>query len=352
MDRFHIVVSNYERLSCFVDNFRRIRGFDGEHDRVYILDCSPNPDWQDQMVVADRLTCSGLRWGVNLYFIRRRNWNLNHGAQLDYIRCLREETIPVPAYTAFMQEHYLDTKRYVKEDTLPEGATYDLDAIKAEFEANIKVGCVFFARYGVRVSTSNPVKEKEKQFFGDGTELLPGATRRCFCVDGGNFIVRPQLYLNWFAAHPRDLTRGNGTYGFAHAWEVRLGKILYDQRIVWVDLRRRLRYTSIEELDIQEASGAEKASMLWYDHRGYFFFYGRDIHKYGPRPLESTKRQLKRYIRHALFHSRDTRLVFLLPDKSERQAERNREHNYLHRMRKLEQLLEPRLCHLRRSNNR
>ncbi|MGD0272574.1 MAG: hypothetical protein ABSB96_02425 [Gaiellaceae bacterium] len=318
MDRFHIVVSNYERLSCFVDNFQRIRGFDGERDRVYIMDCSPDHGWQEQMAVADRLTRSGLRWGKNLYFIRRRNWNLNHGAQLDYLRCLRDERIPIPAYAAFMQEHYLDLNRFIKEDTLPDGTVYDLDLIEATFGSDSNVGCVFLARYGIRISASNPVNERGREFFGDGTELLPGARRRCFCIDGGNFIVRPQLYMDWFKAHPHFLVRGNGTYGFAHVWEVRLGKILYDQRVEWVDLHRHLKYSTIEQLDAIEKSLEQKVSMLWYDHRAYFFLHGRDIQKYRPPPLASARPYLRQYLSQTLFHSRDTRLVFVQPNETER----------------------------------
>ena len=71
--RLHIVVSNYKRLFCFVDNFRRIQGFDGQRDRVIIFDCSPDPDWREQLAIADRLTSFGLRWGDNLYFVRRRS---------------------------------------------------------------------------------------------------------------------------------------------------------------------------------------------------------------------------------------------------------------------------------------
>ena len=270
------------------------------------------------MAIADRLTSSGLRWGENLHFIRRRNWNMNLGAQLDYFRCLLDERIPTPAYAAFMQEHHLDPDRFVKEDTIPDGAVYDLDLIEAEFQSDPNVGCVFLARYGMRVSASNPVNERGKDFCGDGTELLPRARRRCFCIDGGNFIVRPQLYLDWFSAHPGSLTRGDGSYGCALVWEVRLGKILYDQRIEWVDLRRHLTYSTIEQLDVIEESLAQKVSMLWYDSRVYSLFYGSDVQSYPPTPLAPVLRYLRQYARHALSHSRDTRLVFVQPGEAAR----------------------------------
>ncbi|NVM22068.1 MAG: hypothetical protein HWN68_09860 [Desulfobacterales bacterium] len=314
MDRFHIVVSNCRRIFCLVDNFQRIRGLDGQRDRVYIFDCSPDPDWREQLAIADRLNSFGLRWGENLHFVRRRNWGLNEGALLDYFRCLTNATIPVPAYVAFVQEHYLDTKCFVKEDTIPEDAAYDLDQIEAKFQSDPDIGCAFHARYGIRVCTSNPVAERKREFCGDGTELLPGAKRRGFCVDGGNFIVRPQPYLDWFKAHPRYLTQGDGSYGFTHVWEVRKGQILYDRGIKWADMYRNIEYSTIEELDALEASRGEKVSMLWYDNRVWYFFYGRDLQRYPPTPLLSVLMYLPQYLRHLIFHSRDTRLEFVQPD--------------------------------------
>jgi hypothetical protein len=308
MDRFHIVVANYKRLFCFVDNFQRIQGFDGQRDRVVIFDCSPDPDWQEQLAIADRLTSFGLRWGDNLYFVQRRNWIRDQGAQLDYFRCLIDQRIPMPNYAACMQEHYLDLKRFVKEDTIPEDAVYDLDQIEAKFRSDPDIGCAFFARYGIRVSTSNPSTDEKS--WGDGTVLHPKAKRRCFLVDGSNHIVRPQLYLNWFKVHPRRLTQGCDV---RNVWEVRLGKILYDQGIKWADMYRNIEYSTIEELDAIEASRGEKVSMLWYDNRAWFFFGGRDMQPYPPTPVIPVLRYSIRYLYNWIFCSRDTRLTFVQP---------------------------------------
>ena len=313
MDRFHIVVSNYKRLFCFVDNFHRIQGFDGQRDRVVIFDCSPEPDWQEQLAIADRLTSFGLRWGGNLYFVRRRNWGDNWGAILDYFRCIQDQRIPTPEYAAFMQEHYLDLLRFVREDTIPEDAVYDLDQIETKFRSDPDIGCAFFSRYGIRVCASNPVTDRKREFFGDGTELLPKAKRTCFCVDGGNFIVRPRLHLDWFKAHPHYLTQGDGSYGFCIVWEARVGKILYDRGIKWADMYRTIEYSTIEQLDAIEASRGEKVSMLWYDNRVWHFFYGRDLQPYPPMPVISVLRYLRQYLRYSCSHSRDTRLTFVQP---------------------------------------
>ncbi len=311
-DRFHIVVSNHKRLACFVDNFQHIQKFDGECDRVYIFDCSPNSTWNAQIEIANRLTAFGCVWGTNLFFVRRRNWGVNHGAQLDYFRCLQDGRIPRPRYVAFMQEHYLDRQRFVKEDTLPEDAIFDLDAIAARFDSDRLVGCVFFARYGARVITSNPISDSSG-FFGDGTVLLPGARRRGFCIDGGNFITRPELYLKWFAHHQHFLTKGDGSYGFSHVWEARLGQILYDQAVKWVDAGRNVEFVDLDELDALEQKRGTPVSKLWYDNRTYYFFYGRDQQCYCPLPLFSMLRYLRHYIRNLIAHARDKRLVFITP---------------------------------------
>jgi hypothetical protein len=212
-----------------------------------------------------------------------------------------------------MQEHYLDLERYVKEDTIPEDAAYDLDQIETRFQSDTVIGCVFFSRYGIRVRATNPVTDRKKEFFGDGEELLSGAKRRGFCVDGGNFVVRPQLYLNWFDSHPSYLMQGDGSYPFCIVWEARMGQILYDQEIKWADMYRNVEYSTIEQLDEIEASREERIAMLWYDNRVWFFFYGRDLQSYPPTPLISVLRYFRKYLRYFVFHSRDKRLKFLQP---------------------------------------
>ena len=172
MNRFHIVVSNYQRLSSFVDNFHKLQGFNPELDAVYILDCSPTNIYLSEIKVAAQLSLFGLEWNKNLFFIRRRNWGVNHGAQLDYFRCLRDGLIELPHYSVFMQEHFLDWVNYVKEDTLPENTIFDLDDIFTRFQDDNALGCAFYPRYGVRIITSNPISDPQKEFFGDGEILL------------------------------------------------------------------------------------------------------------------------------------------------------------------------------------
>ena len=309
-NRIHLVVANYQRLSCFVENFEKVDGFNPEVDSVYIFDCSPEFNWRSELILAQTLCKHGLVWNKNIFFIRRRNWCVNHGAQLDYFRAILDGLISPPRVVAFMQEHFLDLKTLVKEDTIPEHTVYNVDRIVEKFESDPQVGCVFHTRYGVRVATSNPVIDNNKEFFGDSDVLLDRSTRRGFLIDGGNFIVRPDLYLRWFAAHPGYLTAGDGSYGFSHVWEARLGQILYDQKIKWCDLDRNLEYTTITELDLLEKNLSNKVSKLWYDHRIWYFFYGRDQQVYWPLPMRSFIRYLKIYLENQNTYPKDTTLTF------------------------------------------
>jgi hypothetical protein len=261
MNRFHIVVANFNRLKSFVDNFQKIQGFDPDHDSILIFDSSPESVVQSELKTADRLCSLGLEWNKNLFFIKRRNWGLNEGTFLDYFRCVENRNIIKPSYVAFMQEHYLDTQNYVKEDTIPEDAKIDLDAVDHKFKSDASVGCVFYTRRGIRICTSNPFSQTKKHFFGDCNILLPGAVRKCFCVDGGNFIARPEPYLDYFNSNKKDLTSGDGSYGFTHTWEVRKGNILYDRGIKWVDMCRGVAYCSIEEIDALEKKNVKSTQL-------------------------------------------------------------------------------------------
>ena len=320
MNRFHLVVSNYSRLESFTENFHRIQNFAPSQDAIYIFDCSP--ERETELSKAGKLTEFGLRWGENLFYIYRRNWGVNHGAQLDYFRCLRDGVIAAPTYVAFLQMHYFDLVNHVKEDTFPEGATYDLNEIKREFEGDPRIGCVFFARYGIRIATSNPIWAAKHEFFGDGEKLIAGAVRRSFLIDGGNFISRPELFLNWFNQHPKFLTRGDGSYGFSIAWEDRLHRILYDQHIIWSDLSRNLRYSTVEEVDRIENQLGCKISKLWYDHRIWYFFYGQDLWKYWPIPFGSFLRHLLTFVRIWFEYPKDTSITFHNPTGTSRNDHR------------------------------
>ena len=310
MKRFHIIVANHKKISSFVNNFQKIQGFNPALDVIYIFDSSPTTDVQSEWQASDQLCSHGLEWNKNLFFIRRRNWGLNEGTFLDYFRCLLNGKIIKSKYVAFMQDHYLDSKTFVKEDSIPDATKIDLDAVEFQFQTDISVGCVFYTRRGIRVCTTNPLTGTKEQFFGDKDELLPGGIRRCFCVDGGNFVSRPEPYMDFFNSNPEYLTSGDGSYGFTHVWEVRKGQILYDRGIRWVDMLRSASYQSIEELDALEKERGKKYSALWYDNRTWYFFYGRDQWKYPVPALRPFLSFIKNNWRPMIFHSRNTHLEF------------------------------------------
>jgi len=315
MDRYHIVVSNYNRIESFVDNFHRINNFNKNSDKVYVMDCSPEETWEKQLEQTKMLSKYGLMFNSNLFFIRRRNWNLNHGAQLDYIKAIIDGHIAKPTYTAFVQEHYFDLNNYVKEDTIPENSSYDLDLIEAKFSEDREVGCVFLARNGIRVSLTNPVISKKHFLWGDENTVanfyknsvykdmvtqgltLKGANKRCFFIDGGNFIIKTDLYVNWFNSRKHLLVKGDGSYAFCHVWEIRLGCILYKQNIKWLDIKNNISYKNVEELYEIQNSSCLSLSKQWYDNRVWFFFYGRDMINYLPFPLKYIRKYLREYIR-------------------------------------------------------
>ncbi len=334
MDRFHIVAANYNRLDSFVHNFPKIKNFNNSLDKVYILDCSSNNRITNQLLIANRLARYGLHWNKNLFFIRRRNWNLNHGAHLDYMRLVLQEKISIAAYMILIQEHYFDLDNYVKEDTIPSQATFDLDIIENKFNKYNMIGCIFYSRNGIRVCLSNPIKTERDYFYGDietikrrysytgyyskyykevkQNKKIEGAKIRCFCVDGGNYIVRSRLYLDWFKKRKKMMIDGDGSFGFCHVWETRLGKILYDQKIKWVDMFNKVEYSSYNELMELEKKNHKRYSRYWYDNRVWYFFYGRDQIRYLPFPFFAMNKYFfGNFLQNIFNYDKNLRLRFL-----------------------------------------
>lgn len=301
MDRFHIVVSNYKRLFSFVENFHKIKNFQADRDRLYILDCSPEEDWAAELEAARQLSAYALEWGKSVFFIRRRNWAQNFGALLDYYRWSLAGNIPAAAYHFFMQEHYLDTERFLNADSIPDGFDLDLNAIEQVFVADREVGCAFATRQGIRVSVSQPYLIQDPPLGLEGREhapfkdhdgyylhhLVEGGVRRYFFTDGGNGVVRAEPYVDYFRAHPDLLVEGDGSFGFCVVWEERLGKILGDLGMKWVDLYNRAIFRNLDELDAVEARLGRRISGLWYENMNWIYYYGYDLFP------EDSKRLLK-----------------------------------------------------------
>lgn len=305
MDRFHIVIANYQRLDQFVSNLAKLKNLNLKQDRIYILDCSPKSQERDQWKQANRLTNQGFHWNQNLFFIKRRNWNLNHGAHQEYLYALLSGVIPVPRYSFFLQDHYLNTEEDVKSDTIPHGIILDLDQIEKTFLKDSDVGCQFAARNGIRTVYANFNRWAQTYLWGDEEtiahlypqkEVVKQGTHRwhtqvsiqrpfSFYVDGGNFFTKPELYLNHFRSNPKQLISGDGSYGMAHVWEVELGKILFDQEKVWVDLANHISFRNPEELARRENKERKSFSKPWMINRVWYFFYGQHQQPHGPWPL-------------------------------------------------------------------
>jgi len=114
--RFDIVVANKDRVEVFFESLENLKNFDFLRDRIIFMDCSDDLQYRKFVNYVEKLGLSKLRF----YFYKRRNWNFNHGAQLDYIRLVGEGVIKKPRFTFFMQDHYLNTKNFIKGDSLPD----------------------------------------------------------------------------------------------------------------------------------------------------------------------------------------------------------------------------------------
>jgi hypothetical protein len=272
--RIDIVVANKDRINLFWNSLDTIKNFDPEVDRIIVMDCSDNS--LEELSKSEKyLDFFQLKMNYNFLFFKRRNWNMNPGAQLDYLRLILDEKIAKPKYTFFLQDHYLDKYTAVHGDTIPTNFVYDLNLVEKEL-LNDKEQVLFSARNGFRVSSSNPTLRT-----GISNQIhRAGSVPSTFCVDGCNYIVAPDYYLKYFANNPELLIKGDGSYQFAHVWESRICKILYDQNFTFYELSRNIKYKKISDL-IFDYPDPCSVWMYFYDFPAAYVFYGRDIYNYG-----------------------------------------------------------------------
>lgn len=274
--RFDIVVTNHNRGEVFWEAYKKIKHLDKNRDRLIFMDCSDNPDKELKKILPMILE-NRFEVGKNFLFIKRRNWNLNHGAQMDYIRLLSEKKISKPKLVFFMQDHYLNTKRYVKGDTIPEGEVINLRQIETFLSRNKDV-VWFCSRNGFRVSVKyNDAGDYYK--YGDNYKLdLKDITALSLVIDGGNFCVDPQIYVTDYLKNKNKYFTGNGNIYFCTVWETRLCKILYDKRYSFYESHRKLRFSSIEKLKAKYP----KPGSVWlyfYNPPLAYYLYGQDIYR-------------------------------------------------------------------------
>ncbi len=190
MSRFHLAVFNCERISLFLDNFDKIRNFDPEQDKIYILDCSSNHK-QEQEKVAKFVQEKGWEFNKQVHFIIRRNWGVDVGARIDYLSLLRDNYFDSsPKYIWQFQEHYLDltspASRYpvefpkiggqIKADIIPDNLIIDLDECEKIYEGDPAVTMIYAARLKMTLFSHT-----------DGREW--------FYVGGGNYFIRASYAL-------------------------------------------------------------------------------------------------------------------------------------------------------------
>ena len=126
--RIDIVVANKNRIDLFWNSLDTIKNFDPKIDRIIVMDCSDN-SLEELSKSKKYLDFFELKMNYNFLFFKRRNWNMNHGAQLDYLRLILDEKISKPNYTFFLQDHYLDKNTAVHGDTIPTNFVYDLNLV-------------------------------------------------------------------------------------------------------------------------------------------------------------------------------------------------------------------------------
>lgn len=323
MIRFDIVVANYNKADVFWEGFSNLKNFDPLLDRVVFLDCSNN-SLHELAVCQHYINALGIN-GCNFVFIKRRNWLLNPGAQLDYVRLVAEGKLAKPLHAFFMQDHYLNKQRLVKGDTIPESVILDLDHISDILLQNNKLA-VSATRYGFRLCASVPEELCGEDYacyddsynypwlfvdcrqpigsiiggkycndhfiYYNGCLHMPGSKDICLVIDGSNFCVDPIYYINHYNQHKAMYSGGIGDYGEGLTWEARLSKILTDQGVGFYELSRSVCFWSPEEL--KSAQPDPDPAKLWcYFYNSPLFYWIHAGHDIWPYRFKNTDAYLR-----------------------------------------------------------
>lgn len=233
MDRFHLVVFNYERISLFLDNFDKIRNFDPEQDKIYILDCSSNHK-KEQKKVANFLKEKGWELNKQVHYILRRNWGIDQGARIDYFGLLIDNYFDSPPkYIWQFQEHYLDltspASRYplefptiggqIKADVSPENLIIDLDECEKIYEQDPAVALLYAARLKMILFSHQNGRE-------------------WFYANGGNYFIRTSYALQVYERNLLDSYKMifDGKSDWTLFVEMDQGYRLTQKEVKWYDL--------------------------------------------------------------------------------------------------------------------
>lgn len=297
-NRFDLVIANTDRCEAFWEAFDSLKNFDSKHDRIIFMDCSVNPH-RELTKCLKFIKQLGLQ-SAQFYFLKRRNWNLNHGAQLDYVRLICENKLEKPKYTYFMQEHYLNKKILIKGDSIPSNEIIDLDEIERLLLHNQNT--VFFcARNGFRVSSGVAdikgfLKYKGKKDIN--TLHLKDSIDISFEIDGGNFCLDISHYMNHYKKNKNIYTDGNGCIHFCGAWEVRLSKILYDQGMLFFEKHRNIQFQTINQMKTKYPDPGNIWSYVYLRPQANFL-YGKDLFPY---PFKFCREYIEEIIKFIYFN--------------------------------------------------
>lgn len=322
MVRFDLVIANRDRIDFFWEGFfKNVRNFRPDRDRIIIMDCSDDADAQLKMTFQ-LLGAAGFP-DLNVRYIKRRNWNYDFGAKLDYIRYTAEGLLDRSQYSFFMQEHYFNTERGVRNDSLPEGEVIDLDAVEKWMIDN-PTGVYFCSRLGFRILASVGDVYSYQQWTSrhdDGsTEYYrhPKSQDLGLAIDGGNLCTAVGNFFYYYFENKERFTEGTGDYYCALLWEARFSKILSDQGLLFYEQRSKLGFRSPKELKERFPVPGPNWT-YWLAHPPSYLVHGRDMFEYEFIPEFYAKyysELLTRWITSRTGHDTNTNLHLLWSSRS------------------------------------
>lgn len=314
MTRIDVVVANHGRVELFLDSFERLVGFSNLTDRIVILDSSA--DFQTERKKIEDWHSKQTFQQIKVLIVRRRNWNLNHGAQMDYIRAVFQGQIKCPEFSFFMQDHYLDPAKFVKGDSSPADFSFDLNEwvnygrnnpnsvqfctrnpIFGFYEKR-KVAQSFLDRYLKQKNASSEFDKVSSSVEVYNEEYLTLVT---LSISGGNFFVNPVLYKDAYLSDPKRFVRGVGSYSFCHVWEARICKFLFDQDTLFVDKNKG---ATLKKNLIRNNTSVN----VWPIFLPAYFFFGRDIYRVRKISIKEFLKEVKAFLLYLPKYERSRKL--------------------------------------------
>jgi hypothetical protein len=148
MNRFNVVVINYNKLFSFINNFHKLLNF-SENDIITVISIEPKNEEEERKQLS--------KFNNYKYIVREKNHGMNQLPHLDFITDIAN--INDSEYLFVMQDHYLDTEsdcsrwdeRFnfrIKGDVIPDNITLDLNKIDKMFKDNSNLSGMYCDRRG------------------------------------------------------------------------------------------------------------------------------------------------------------------------------------------------------------